>query len=74
MVPEETALLETDRQLAANGIATAYHALTLSWEPGLRSVETGWQIVRALERLSSRLTSENRCNCGGRPSAMRRNP
>jgi alpha-D-ribose 1-methylphosphonate 5-triphosphate diphosphatase len=60
MVPEETALLETDRQLAANGIATAYHALTLSWEPGLRSVETGWQIVRALERLSSRLTSENR--------------
>jgi alpha-D-ribose 1-methylphosphonate 5-triphosphate diphosphatase len=25
------AVLETDRQLAANGIATAYHALTLSW-------------------------------------------
>ena len=42
MVPVEAALLETDRQLAANGIATAYHALTLSWEPGLRSVETGW--------------------------------
>lgn len=60
MVPVETALLETDRQLAANGIATAYHALTLSWEPGLRSVETGWQIVRALERLSPRLTAENR--------------
>ena len=32
-------------QLAANGIATAYHALTLGWEPGLRSVETGWQLV-----------------------------
>ncbi|MFM7442820.1 MAG: alpha-D-ribose 1-methylphosphonate 5-triphosphate diphosphatase, partial [Tabrizicola sp.] len=60
MVPVETALLETDRQLAANGIATAYHALTLSWEPGLRSVDTGWQIVRALHALRPRLTVENR--------------
>lgn len=60
MVPIETALLETDRQLAANGIATAYHALTLSWEPGLRSVETGWSVLRALARLAPRLTVENR--------------
>lgn len=59
-VPVPAALLETDRQLAANGIATAYHALTLSWEPGLRSVETGWQIVRALEDLRPRLTADNR--------------
>lgn len=60
VVPVETALLDTDRQLAANGIATAYHALTLSWEPGLRSVETGWKIVRALEALRPRLTADNR--------------
>jgi alpha-D-ribose 1-methylphosphonate 5-triphosphate diphosphatase len=60
MVPVETALLETDRQLASNGIATAYHALTLSWEPGLRSVDTGWQVVRALQSLRPRLTAENR--------------
>jgi alpha-D-ribose 1-methylphosphonate 5-triphosphate diphosphatase len=60
MVGTETALLETDRQLAANGIATAYHALTLSWEPGLRSVETGWAVVRALEALRPRLTTDNR--------------
>lgn len=59
-VETEAALLETDRQLAANGIATAYHALTLSWEPGLRSVATGWQVVRALERLRPRLTADNR--------------
>ncbi len=59
-IPIETALLETDRQLAANGIATAYHALTLSWEPGLRSVETGWSVLRALTRLAPRLTVENR--------------
>jgi alpha-D-ribose 1-methylphosphonate 5-triphosphate diphosphatase len=60
MVPVEAALLETDRQLAANGIATAFHALTLSWEPGLRSVETGWQVVRAIESLRPRLTADNR--------------
>jgi alpha-D-ribose 1-methylphosphonate 5-triphosphate diphosphatase len=60
MVPSEAAMLETDRQLTSNGIATAYHALTLSWEPGLRSVATGWQVVRALETLRPRLTADNR--------------
>jgi alpha-D-ribose 1-methylphosphonate 5-triphosphate diphosphatase len=60
LVPTEAALLETDRQLAANGIATAYHAVTLSWEPGLRSVEMGWQVVRALESLRPRMTADNR--------------
>jgi alpha-D-ribose 1-methylphosphonate 5-triphosphate diphosphatase len=60
LLPVEAALMETDRQLAANGIATAYHALTLSWEPGLRSVETGWQVFRALASLGPRLTVENR--------------
>ena len=59
-VPVETALLETDRQLAANGISTAYHALTLSWEPGLRSVDMGWQVVHMLETLRHRLTTDNR--------------
>ncbi|MGL4238570.1 alpha-D-ribose 1-methylphosphonate 5-triphosphate diphosphatase [Tabrizicola sp.] len=59
-VPTEAAFLETDRQLAANGIATAYHALTLGWEPGLRSVETGWQVHDTLDRLAKRLTVENR--------------
>ncbi len=59
-VPVETAVLETDRQLAANGIATAYHALTLSWEPGLRSVARGAEVVDALGALGHRLTVENR--------------
>lgn len=59
-VPVEAALLETDRQLAANGIATAYHALTLSWEPGLRSVATGWEVLHGLTHLGRRLTVENR--------------
>ena len=60
MVPTATALLETDRQLGANGIGTAYHALTLSWEPGLRSIETGWQVYEALQALAPRLTVDNR--------------
>ena len=58
--PMDTAILETDRQLAANGIATAYHALTLSWEPGLRSVDAGTRFVDALTALGPRLTVENR--------------
>ena len=58
--PADAALLETDRQMTANGIATAYHALTLSGEPGLHSVDTAWQIVRGLEALHGRLTADNR--------------
>ena len=58
--PLHAALMETDRQLAANGIATAYHALTLSWEPGLRSVATGREVIKALADLAPRLTVENR--------------
>lgn len=59
-LPVGPALLETDRQLAANGIATAFHALTLSWEPGLRSVETGRKVVETLAQKAARLTVENR--------------
>lgn len=60
MFPVDAALLETDRQLAANGIVTTYHALTLSWEPGLRSVEMGRAVFEALTRLQPRLLVENR--------------
>ena len=70
--PLEAALLETDRQLAANGIATAYHALTLSWEPGLRSVATGQALLAALLHLGPRLTVKTACNCGGKPFALKR--
>jgi len=60
MILTEAALLETDRQLAANGIATAYHALTLGWEPGLRSVAIGQEVVDSLAVLAPRLTVDNR--------------
>ncbi|MEO1556700.1 MAG: phosphonate metabolism protein PhnM, partial [Pseudomonadota bacterium] len=58
--PMETAVLETDRQLAANGIATTYHSITLSYEPGLRSVERGRAMMQAIRDLSPRLCVENR--------------
>lgn len=58
--PTDAALLDTDRQLAANGIATAYHALTLSWEPGLRALDRGEAMIDGLARLAPRLTVENR--------------
>lgn len=59
-VPVEVAMFDTDRQLAASGIATAYHALTLSWEPGLRSIEMASAVLRGLERLAPRLAVDNR--------------
>src|SRR5262245_20437876 len=34
--PIDVALLDTDRQLIANGITTVFHGVTWSWEPGLR--------------------------------------
>ena len=49
--PLDVAVMETDRQLAGNGIATAYHALTLGWEPGLRSVARGTELVRLWQAL-----------------------
>lgn len=44
-----TAMAETDRQLAGNGITTAYHGLTWSWEPGFRGPESARAFVAALE-------------------------
>src|SRR5579863_8610474 len=47
--PADLALADTESQLLANGITTAFHGVTLSWEPGLRSL-TAWQaLLDALE-------------------------
>jgi alpha-D-ribose 1-methylphosphonate 5-triphosphate diphosphatase len=50
-VAPEVALLDTDRQLAANGITTAFHAMTWSWEPGLRGRDMAHAFVAALDRV-----------------------
>jgi alpha-D-ribose 1-methylphosphonate 5-triphosphate diphosphatase len=43
--------MDTEAQLLANGITTAFHAVTLSWEPGLRS-PAAWRAL--LDALGSR--------------------
>ena len=47
--PMGIALRDTERQLLANGITTAFHGVTLSWEPGLRSLESWKALLTALE-------------------------
>ena len=60
MIDLEVALLDTDRQLASNGITTTFHGITWSWEPGLRSVATGRAMIDALDRLGPALIVEHR--------------
>ena len=46
--PTALALQDTEAQLLSNGITTAFHGVTLSWEPGLRSL-TAWNaLLKAL--------------------------
>lgn len=58
--PADIALIDTDRQLLANGITTAFHGVTLSWEPGLRGVETFRALLDARARLDGALAADNR--------------
>jgi alpha-D-ribose 1-methylphosphonate 5-triphosphate diphosphatase len=46
--PAGIALADTESQLLANGITTAFHGITLSWEPGLRSLEAWRTLLDAL--------------------------
>ncbi len=46
--PVDLALAETERQLLANGIATAFHGVTFSWEPGLRGIGMWRALLAAL--------------------------
>lgn len=47
--PLDMALMETDRQLIANGVTTAFHSLSISWESGLRSLERTRSIRDAIK-------------------------
>jgi alpha-D-ribose 1-methylphosphonate 5-triphosphate diphosphatase len=59
-VPPTIGLLETDRQLLINGITTAYHGVTLSWEPGLRGLPAGRTFLAALDAVRPRLACDTR--------------
>jgi alpha-D-ribose 1-methylphosphonate 5-triphosphate diphosphatase len=60
MFPMEMAMIESDRQLAANGVTTAYHGVTFSWEPGLRSLEQSRQVVAAIDAIETSALIDNR--------------
>jgi alpha-D-ribose 1-methylphosphonate 5-triphosphate diphosphatase len=45
-----TALQDVDNQLVSHGITTAFHGLTCSWEPGLRSLENTNAMLDALDQ------------------------
>jgi alpha-D-ribose 1-methylphosphonate 5-triphosphate diphosphatase len=46
--PTDIALADTEAQLLANGITTAFHGITLSWEPGLRGLDAWRRLLDAL--------------------------
>lgn len=60
LFPLNIAMSETDRQLAVNGITTAYHGITVSWEPGLRSVDEAKRIIAAIDALEDIFLVDNR--------------
>lgn len=53
--PAALAVRDTAAQLLGSGITTAYLGVTLSWEPGLRSLETWRLLMAALEAARPRL-------------------
>ena len=72
------ALADTDRQMVANGISTAYHGVTHSWEPGLRSHESLLAFMGALEEARPHLVCDTRLhlrqetfNLDGEAAALR---
>ena len=54
------AMGSVDRQLLANGIATAFHGLTVSWEPGARSLAAGREFMHGLRSMRPRLVADHR--------------
>ena len=58
--PLDIALMDTDRQMVANGITTAYHGVTLSWEPGLRSRDVVIGLLEAMEAGAHRFGCDTR--------------
>jgi len=59
-VPHATALTDVDAQLLANGITTAYHGVTISWEGGLRGLAVAEQMLHALQERGVRWGADHR--------------
>jgi alpha-D-ribose 1-methylphosphonate 5-triphosphate diphosphatase len=58
--PLDIALAESDRQVAANGITTAFHGLTISWEPGLRSAARSRDLFEAITALGDQFAVDHK--------------
>ena len=58
--PLDLALQDTDSQMLANGITTAYHGVTYSWEPGLRGRESTVALKAAIEAARPHLGCDTR--------------
>jgi alpha-D-ribose 1-methylphosphonate 5-triphosphate diphosphatase len=56
--PIDVALIDTDRQVIANGITTVFHATTWSWEPGLRCGDNAQKLLEAIESLRPQLAAD----------------
>ncbi len=59
-MPFAIAMGSVDRQVLASGITTAFHGLTVSWEPGARSLAAGRRFMDGLRALRPRLTADHR--------------
>lgn len=68
--PVEMALVDTDRQLLGSGITTAWHAITLSWEPGLRSLEAAERFIAGIDRMQPALGADHRLHLRVEPTAV----
>lgn len=58
--PTDVALVDSDRQVIANGITTVFHGTTWSWEPGLRSADNARKLLDAIEALRPQLAADTR--------------
>lgn len=58
--PFDLALQDTDAQMLSNGITTAYHGVTYSWEPGLRGRESTLALKAAIEDARPQLGCDTR--------------
>ena len=54
------AMASVDRQVLAHGITTAYHGLTVSWEPGARGLDAARWFMDGLRALKSKLGADHR--------------
>ena len=59
-VPLERAMHAVDRQLLSNGITTAYHGVSLTWEPGSRDINFAAKLLQGMQDGRQALIADHR--------------